>query len=205
MKAQTTDTGNIIHMAALLGALSVRTMSLGLLARDLPFVEQLSKAVAQRAIGLGLVDRREDGLLAVSAQGHRLLREADVDLWRGLKLPKSDMPRLSQDSLRQRAWSAMRISGRFTIGTLITLAARDEVKPEVSLKHFVSKLALAGYLTELPQRARDAYGKPVHRQWRLMRDTGLHAPIYRPGLKCLFDPNIGDHVERFTDGGRHVA
>ena len=202
-----TDAVNIIHLVSLLGAVSVQDNTITGFILTLPYAESTTRAATQRAISLGLVERFVTGTLALSLQGKHLLRTGDVGFLSGLKPPKSTKPTIAHNSLRQRAWSAMRLSGRFTVGCVVTLAAQSETNAASNIKTYITQLTLAGYLVELPQRLRNSSGNAVLRQWRLVRDTGPHAPVYRPRIKSFFDPNLDDHIDCASAnlGDRHVA
>lgn len=92
--------------------------------------------------------------------------------------------RVSRDTLRQRAWTAMRLHQRFTIADLVTLAARSgDRQPHAALQRYLSSLCAGGYAVRLPGRMPGmAPSSPGAMVYRLIRDTGERAPtISRQG------------------------
>ena len=102
-----------------------------------------------------------------------------------------------RETLRQRAWNAMRMSGAFTIGDIVMAAASgSERDADNNLQRYFCALVKARYLTVLPVRARGT--KPTSngfKRFRLLKDTGPIAPVYRANKGCLFDHNLGERGE----------
>lgn len=101
-----------------------------------------------------------------------------------------------RDTFRRRLWSAMRMGGVFTIADLVMAAARPrDGNPENNAARYVRYLALAGYVEA--QRSRQRGVKLTSngfKRYRLVKNTGPLAPVYRPKVNALHDYNIGEDV-----------
>ncbi len=111
-------------------------------------------------------------------------------------LPKTPrpLPRLVQGTLRQVAWRAMQIKGKFSLGDLVRNAlpegctAKD---PRNNLGRYVKALCVVGVLVEMKRRAAPtSQTSNGEKRWLLVRDLGRKAPIMR-GLGVVYDPNSG--------------
>lgn len=103
-------------------------------------------------------------------------------------------PRVVPGTMRQMAWRAMQIKGKFTLADLVRAvvpadnAAQD---PRNNVGRYVKALTRAGILAELPKRA--APRSPTSngdKRWLLLRDLGRQAPVIR-AAGGIFDPNSG--------------
>ncbi len=178
---------NATHQIALMGALGSAPVSLDALAQRLPMNRAAIIAAAGRLVARGLVNRDEWGVYALSDEGLTALRD-------GLKIGGDPARRRKEpvysDSLRQRAWKAMRLTKRFTAGEVASLARQDERDAEDSIRRFCSALCRAGYLVELPARTSpDRPGSNGRKVWRLVRDTGDLAPRYMAATRSFADRN----------------
>lgn len=145
---------------------------------------------------------RKHGLLALTARGcHKLtdagraaveqcarVRSGPRGKWTGVHVQK--------DTLRTRAWLAMRIKGKFTLDDLVMLAARgDERHAGSNLGKYVRALALAGYVRRLQVReAGIAVTSNGFMRWMLVQNTGPQAPVWRPSRGTVYDPNLHKSV-----------
>jgi hypothetical protein len=195
----------LIQLSAALGAVGRYPCSLCEAADRLPLDPQTAFAIIGRAIALDLVDRDAEGFLGLSERGRKFIVEGDTSVRPFIGSP-TGARRPVADTLRQRGWTAMRISGRFTVASIAILARRPTDRyPEDELRRYFRALRSAGYLALLPVRAGDPKaGAAAPQQWRLIRDTGPQAPVLRKRGTLMFDPNLGEHapVEREA---RHVA
>lgn len=105
---------------------------------------------------------------------------------------------MPQNRHRQRMWLSMRVLRAFTTKDLAVTA-------DTTLRHaqlYVAGLKPAGYLRELPHEGK---GRAVARKYRLVKDTGPHAP--RVTDEGLSDLNTGEHFDlagepiTYTDEG----
>ena len=100
---------------------------------------------------------------------------------------------LRTSGLRERAWWLMRQVPRFTIDDLLlTLAEGTERDAAGNLLKYTSALERVGVLVRLARRqpgsAPTSNGAVI---WRLARDLGRQAPVWRSAEAVLFDPNSG--------------
>lgn len=96
------------------------------------------------------------------------------------------------DTLRGRAWSALRISKKATIPELLELAGRDERNGASNLGKYLRALERARIVQKLRRKAQGiALTSPGFNQWLLLNDLGPKAPTYRLDTDVLYDPNAG--------------
>lgn len=181
--------GTATHQLAVMGAIGTSTMSIDDLASTLPINRKAISTAAGKLLRRGHVERLEIGLYRLTLTGRDTL-ESGVALRSGPHRSIRKHP-VYVNTLQQRAWAAMRLSGRFTIGDIVTLAACEaDKRPEASLQRFFYRLTRAGYLVELPVRARgSALTSNGFKVWRLLRDTGEHAPRWLDRQKAFKDWN----------------
>lgn len=101
-------------------------------------------------------------------------------------------PHVTRGTLREKAWRAMQIKGKFTLSDLIRMtvgeasAAKD---PRNNLGRYVKALTDAGVLIEMPRRAAPtSLTSNGEKRWMLIRDLGRLAPIART-QGGIYDPN----------------
>jgi hypothetical protein len=181
--------GTATHQIAVMGAIGTSTVTIDELASALPINRKSISTAAGKLIRRGHVERLETGRYRLTLTGRETL-EGGSALRSGPHRSVRKHP-VYADTLQQRAWAAMRLSTRFTIGDIVTLAARPvDKKPEASLQRFFHRLTKAGYLVELPARAHGT--SPTSngfKVWRLMRDSGEHAPRWLDRVKAFKDWN----------------
>lgn len=107
--------------------------------------------------------------------------------------------------LRERAWWLMRQLPRFTLDELLlTLADGSERDAYGNLRKYVKRLERSGVLARLHRRAAGAAitsnGRVI---WRLARDLGRIAPVWRGAQGALWDPNAGELIYPGADDGAH--
>lgn len=96
-----------------------------------------------------------------------------------------------RNSLRQRAWTAMRMSGTFTIGDIVIVAARGDLDPESNVQRYLQMLRAGGYVAEMPVRQRGTHlTSNGFKRFRLIKDTGPIAPVWKSKLRSLWDHNL---------------
>jgi len=179
---------NATHQIALMGAMGRDAVDLDTLAKRLPIERASIVAAAGRLVARGLFERLENGVYRLSPDGKKALSEGRSIT--GGKAGKRVKHPVYSDSLRQRAWKAMRLSGRFTAGEIAALAARDEKDAEDTIRRYCHQLAGAGYLVELPTRTKPGKaGSNGNKQWRLIRDTGEMAPQHAASKRQMIDRN----------------
>ena len=95
--------------------------------------------------------------------------------------------------LRQKAWWVIRSLPRFTLDDLLfQLADGTQRDAPANLQKYISALERVGVLVRLqrrmPGKAPTSNGHVI---WRLARDLGRTAPVWRAKQQVLFDPNSG--------------
>lgn len=158
--------------------------------------KQVATACSKLVTG-AVIERVEVGCFRLTPLGRDVVSGAR-DLPRGCPQgphtgPKARPP----DSLRQRAWAAMRLTRRFTAGEIATLAgAAADKSPETHLVSWFGMLVRAGYLAVLPRRVPGtAPTSNGHKCWTLLRDTGEIAPRVRLN-GTYYDYNTGEGEPR---------
>lgn len=109
--------------------------------------------------------------------------------------------------LRERAWWLMRKLPRFTIDDLLfTLADGGEQDAPGNLTKYVRALERVGVLSRLMRRAPgNTPTSNGHVIWRLARDLGRTAPVWRSASQQLFDPNTGGLIGVVAAAGPHPS
>lgn len=109
--------------------------------------------------------------------------------------------RVWKNTLRGRAWRAIRIRRKFSVADLISLVAEGgERDIESNVGKYVRALARAGILVELPRREPGvALTSNGHKRYWLPddRDPGPQAPVWSREKNRVYDPN----GERYIDLG----
>lgn len=141
-----------------------------------------------------IIERVEVGCFRLTPEGQKV-EAGERKLRSGPRAPLTG-PRVPRTTtLRQRAWNAMRLTRRWTVGEIATLAATGgERQPEAHLVKWFGLLVKAGYVAELPRRAPGtAPTSNGAKCWALIKDTGEIAPIVRPDGSS-YDYNLGCEV-----------
>lgn len=106
-------------------------------------------------------------------------------------------PHVVSGTLREKAWRAMRIKGKFTLSELLRAALAGEEAardPRSNIGRYIARLAKAGILVEMPRRAVPT--SPTsngEKRWLLVKDLGRQAPVARED-GTVFDPNAWQEV-----------
>jgi hypothetical protein len=108
----------------------------------------------------------------------------------GVKVP------VHRDTFRERAWRSMRIRRRFTIGDIVSDAARETEKDaRNNATRYVWLLRRAGYVRAMPHRQQGtALTSNGFKVFALVQDTGPRAPIWRQAQAVLHDFNLGEDI-----------
>lgn len=107
-------------------------------------------------------------------------------------------PHVWRGTLRQKAWLAMQIKGKFTISDLIRNVVTAEctaTSPRGNINRYVKALTDVGILVEMKRRV--APTSPTsngEKRWVLVRDVGRKAPIARMN-GSVYDPNSGQIID----------
>lgn len=155
---------------------------------------QISDGMA-RLILRGLGERIEAGCYQLTQAGLEANARGDVIKPGPWRADTAKVRKPVRNTFRQRLWTAMRMSGTFTIGELVIAAARDDVNPEDNASRFIRRLKSAGYIAELPSRQKGTRVTSTgFKRYRLLKDTGPQAPQYRPTKDILHDYNTGEDL-----------
>ncbi len=123
--------------------------------------------------------------IAAKADGRKISSGPDIR-------KASNQPK---DTFRQRAWSAMKVRRLFTKADIVGDAERDDADASNNVSRFLIGLVAAGYVIELGARKSSARPQSKgFKQYRLVKDTGPHAPVYRKEKQILRDLNTGKDV-----------
>ncbi len=104
-------------------------------------------------------------------------------------------PRVVAGTLREKAWRAMQIKGKFTLTDLCRAALTGEEAardPRGNIAHYLRGLARAGIVAAMKTRPAAA-GGGGEKRWLLVRDLGRLAPTLRR-TGAVYDPNAGREV-----------
>lgn len=129
--------------------------------------------------GRGLVTSLE-GLHELTAKG-RAWVDAGLEI-KGGPRPGQAQSRHAQ-TLRAKAWRALRLKGKCSLDDLLMLVADGTEKDaDKQLRRYLRALEAVGYLA------------PMRSGWLLPadRNTGPEAPAYNSGTRTVTDPNTGD-------------
>lgn len=142
----------------------------------------------------GYVNRLENGIFELTEAGCEA-KTAGVVIKSGPMGPdsgKSRKPR--KGTLRQSAWSAMRIMSVFSVNDLVAVASEDPTDQQhQNLRRYCWGLVKAGMLMEMPNReAGAAESSNGFKRYRLLEDTGSIAPTYRNTKSEVFDHNTSE-------------
>jgi len=151
------------------------------------------KAVADSCLLLrkrGLLVKTDRGCHKLTAAG-RAANEEGVKLHSGPN-GKHNGRYVRRNSLRERAWRAIRIKVKFAIDDLAMLAAEGgERDIKSNLGKYLRALARAGYVRQLPVRELPlSLSGPGCVRYVLLRDTGPKPPVWRLDSKEIWDQNL---------------
>jgi hypothetical protein len=108
--------------------------------------------------------------------------------------PKGPLGKSRQQTspLRQKAWLAMQIKGKFSLSDLVRNAVPDgstAKDPRNNLGRYLKALTRVGILVEMKRRLTPtAPTSNGEKRWMLVRDLGRVAPVMR-SLNQVYDPN----------------
>lgn len=155
--------------------------------------------LASTVIGTSCWKLRRHKLLEKTGRGcYKLTPAGRAAVAQGRKIrsgpngPHTGVRQVKGETLRARAWRAMRIKGKFTIEDLALLSAQTgaERDMESNIGKYVRALGRAGYVRQLP--VREAALTPKSNgcvRWQLVQDTGPLAPVWRASRNVVWDPN----------------
>lgn len=141
----------------------------------------------------GLIEQTEPGCLSLTDAG-RTAAETRKTLRSGPSGRNTGIRIVRSETMRDRAWRAMRLRGKFSVADLIMLTAQgNEKNPGSNMLKYINGLTRAGILVELPRREFPLKNTSngCKRWWlRDENNTGPLAPIVRTRhRKQVYDPN----------------
>lgn len=142
----------------------------------------------------GLVERKERGCFVATELGLATFAEHGFVPF-GAPVAKFQPPTRRRGTMRQRAWNVMRIKSPFTLQGVQALAAQAEDQGAKSLPEWLLALEKAGYIRREPRR--EAAGRTGGHgliRYRLIRNTGMLAPVHSAKYGCIRDPNTGEET-----------
>lgn len=144
-----------------------------------------------KLIERGLVSRLENGLYVLTAVGLEAKNNGHEIKSGPIKPDRGSKRKPWKNTLRQRAWSAMRIMPKFSARELVAVASDNYTQADhQNLQRYCRALESVGILAELPTREQGtADTSNGFKRYRLVTDTGDSAPIQRIRSGTLFDPN----------------
>lgn len=142
-------------------------------------------------VNRGYLARLENGVFALTFNGAEA-RKKGVVIKSGPMGPDTGKGRVPfKNTIRQRAWSAMRIMVVFSITDLVAVASDDPTEQDhVNIRRYCLALCKAQILMEMPTRQRGAAETSNgFKRYRLFDDLGEIAPTYRGSKSEVFDHN----------------
>ena len=106
-------------------------------------------------------------------------------------------PHVVAGTIREKAWRAMQIKGKFSLGDLCRAVLTGEeagADPKNNIGRYVTGLTRTGVLVALKRRG--AATSPTsngEKRWLLLRDLGRQPPVVR-GNGDVYDPNSGQVI-----------
>ncbi|MBF0165414.1 MAG: hypothetical protein HQM01_13105 [Magnetococcales bacterium] len=154
-----------------------------------------SKSIARavsRLFKRGLILRISAGVYALSNSGAQYLASGK-EILSGSKNKKAKTV-MSASSFRQRFWNGLSNKTKpATLDELLQICSRPEDKAPVSnAVRFLQALERTGFIQKMDRKERGA--APTSNgfdRWKLLRKTGLYAPIVREEKREVYDRNTG--------------
>lgn len=148
---------------------------------------------AAKLVLRGYLERVEAGCYRLTAAGLAAAAAGEV-IKSGPYRKHTDKAREAlPDTFRQRLWTAIRMSGAFTIGDVVMAATRGDKDAESNAGRYLRYLIRAGYVAELPVRQPGTrMTSNGFKRYRLIKNTGQIAPIYRGLTGEIYDYNTGE-------------
>lgn len=170
-------------------------LTIDVLAEDLDVPRHALSMAASALIRKGLVERVERGCFQLSAEGSQAAASG-LEITSGPNGPMAAQRQPMRNTLRQRAWTVMRMSRKFSIPDLLIPSVMGEEKnPQNNLQRYCKGLCNAGILRRLSRvqkgTAHGSNGFPVY---LLARDLGPIAPTLRPQSRSIFDHNAQEEL-----------
>lgn len=176
----------------ILHALGDACVLIGDLAAELELPRDQVSQAAALLIGRGLVERVERGCFQLTEVGQAAVSAGET-IETGVTGPSRALRKPRRQSIRQRAWNAMKIQRTFTVPSLTTaVATAQDGDVEENLRRYCAELCKAGVLSVSSRRepgtAPSSNGFAVYTLARLL---GPLAPVYSRARRAIHDFNSG--------------
>lgn len=147
---------------------------------------------------------KKRGLVMIEARGAYAITEAGAAWVESGKVIQGGQatprPRKAARGLRQRVWWVMRARKSATLQELAATLADGHEKDAVgNLSRYMLALERAGFVTAKQQRT--AHCAPTSngcKRYFLARDNGRLAPVVRPSMGVVYDPNLNKTYAMFA-------
>lgn len=146
---------------------------------------------AGRLIVRGYIQRLQLGVYTLTEEGLDA-RQQNVKIKSGPMGPTTAIARAPErDTLRQRAWSAMRVLVTFSTAEIACIATDEPSENDMkNIRKYCRGLRSAGVLIDMPTRERGTIQLGQgHKRYRLFRELGEIAPSHRAHKNDVFDHN----------------
>lgn len=178
---------------ALLHRLASRDcMTIGELVAELDLTKRQVSDAAAGLLRRGYLQRMGIGCYQLTDAGMAAAAAGEV-VTSGRTGPRDKVPEV-RNTLRQRAWRAMRIRRQFTVPDLVMDAATSaDGNASDNLQRYLRLLRSAGYIAPHPRRAPGAaLTSNGFKRWILIRNTGPRAPAALSKIRAVHDFNTGE-------------
>lgn len=142
-------------------------------------------------INRGYLTRLENGIFTLTAEGAEA-QAAGVEIHSGPMGPDTAIARPPvANTLRQRAWAAMRVMAVFSTSEITAIACDEPTKNDQdNIRRYCRGLRDAGILMDMPTREQGAAETSNgFKRYRLFNDLGEVAPSHRVRKRDVFDHN----------------
>lgn len=151
---------------------------------------------AGRLVERAYLCRRENGIFALTQCGIEA-KKSGIEIKSGPMGANTAWCRKPDlTTLRQKAWSAMRIMVIFSVNDLVSVAVDDPTKQDhENIRRYCCGLTKAGFLFEMPTRERgSSESSNGFKRYRLFSNTGEIAPVHRVRRDDVFDHNTREAI-----------
>lgn len=181
------------HQNRILYRIGSACMTIDALADELGLSNRQVSDAASGLIKRGYLERAEIGCFRLTEEGAEAT-VLGVSITSGPNGPVSKQRKPMRNTLRQRAWTAIRMQRKFTVPDLMIAATiGNESDPENNLQRYVSGLAKAGVVRKLRGNVPGtAISSPGFQRYALVQDLGDVAPTLRRA--AIYDHNANREI-----------
>ncbi|QXH25106.1 helix-turn-helix DNA binding domain protein [Rhodobacter phage RcWaterboi] len=154
--------------------------------------KRVSKAAAS-LVDRGYISRDRPGIYKITFRGLQAIADGKVITSGPVDASGNVLSRPETNGFRDRVWRSMRLRGIFTIEDVVCDAVDGEKDAINDAGRYVRILRSAGYVIEMPDRRKGTRPRSNGmKRFRLDRNTGPRAPLYRSKLGLVHDFNTGE-------------